>query len=391
MNEGKIGWTPPRHGFTADDSMDTLPSPRPLHLDDESYQDAQAAGFEDSRAAGTKLFQTGTNLNSHGYTDFSFLMGKDSIMSKEPSTAGSAAPSTVGDDNDSTMASASVDQGRKRFRTVTDGSMEDIAFGPPCPPARPHKVPFGVVEGEDRGPNAMNPPIFRVDPYFWMRDQKHENEEVQKLLRDEDMYCKQSLSHLQIARDRLYAEMMGHTKEADIDIPAPHVDGYAYYSRSFKGKAYRAHYRAKIVAGMGCLPGKTSSASQPVAADAKVLSSLVGMDIMDEELLLDENDLHVNTEDGSERPYLSVKGPRLSYDNEAMAYAEDFEGNDCYTMTIRPFCGACEFKDCLKNTEGSAEWDAMGHKGIYYLGLDEEFRAGTLCRHIVGTDRKSVV
>merc|ERR1719428_370357 len=146
-----------------------------------------------------------------------------------------------------------------------DDVSDDVAV-PPCPALRPHSVPFGAVEGEDRGENVMNPPILRVDPYFWIRDQAHQNEEAQQLLRDEDAYCEQSLAHLRQLRERLYAEMIGHTKEADIDVPAPHVDGYAYYSRTFDGKAYRAHYRAKIVAGMGCLPGKTSSASQPVAA-----------------------------------------------------------------------------------------------------------------------------
>merc|ERR1719291_759518 len=38
-------------------------------------------------------------------------------------------------------------------------------------------------------------------------------------------------------------------------------------------------------------------------------------------------------------------------------------------------------------------WDASGHAGIYYVGLDAEFRCGTVRRHLLGTpqDRDAVL
>eukprot|EP00931_Biecheleriopsis_adriatica_P074103 TRINITY_DN48243_c0_g1_i1.p1 TRINITY_DN48243_c0_g1~~TRINITY_DN48243_c0_g1_i1.p1 ORF type:complete len:886 (-),score=147.94 TRINITY_DN48243_c0_g1_i1:15-2321(-) len=264
----------------------------------------------------------------------------------------------------------------------------EVEMRPPCPPMRLHEVPFGVVEGEDRGENAMDPPIFRADPWFWLRDSEHEDPEVQKLLKDEDEYCRHSLSHLQRARERIYSEMMGHTKEDDTDVPAPDMDGYAYYCRSFKGKAYKAHYRAKIVRGLGCIEGANAGCQVP--SDVRAMSSLVGMEIADEQLILDENSLIQNSGDSGEHPYLSVKGPTLSHDCAVYSFAKDLKGNDCYSIGFRRFGSqdSRDIEDPLQNTDGSMEWDANGHAGLYYVGLDGEFRSETVRRHVLGTKQQ---
>jgi hypothetical protein len=44
--------------------------------------------------------------------------------------------------------------------------------------AQPQRVYFGKVEGENRGPEAMEKPIVREDPYFWMRDDKRKSRQV---------------------------------------------------------------------------------------------------------------------------------------------------------------------------------------------------------------------
>jgi oligopeptidase B len=35
---------------------------------------------------------------------------------------------------------------------------------------KPHTVLFGKVEGENRGPNPMDPCVERNDDLFWLRD-----------------------------------------------------------------------------------------------------------------------------------------------------------------------------------------------------------------------------
>lgn len=47
---------------------------------------------------------------------------------------------------------------------------------------------FGKVDGEDRGPNPMNPPRTRNDPLFWLRDDARTNSRVLDHLRKEKAY-----------------------------------------------------------------------------------------------------------------------------------------------------------------------------------------------------------
>lgn len=376
------GFSPPRRlaRESTNDSMDEPPSPRPPLIDDASYQGPPAGGFEDSKGAGAALFSA-ASLDPRAPSDFGFLMGGAApglgALAAGKEVGSSAAPSMASDDQD--LGVASADRLLKRQRSCDDDG--EMAIAAPCPAIRPHQVAFGVVDGEDRGDNPMDPPIHHVDPYFWIRDQTHEDVEVQKLLKDEDTYCRQTLAHLQKLRERLYSEMIGHTKEADVDVPAPDADGFAYYCRSFAGKPYKAHYRAKILGDAGC-----GSGANPAPADIRSLGPLVGVELGEEELIFDENTLIVDA-DGNERPYVSVRGPNLSHDNLLMAVGEDFEGNDCYAIKFRSYGSKDQgsIPDQLERTDGSILWDASGHAGIYYIGLDTEFRTCTALRHVLGT------
>ncbi|CAM9523491.1 unnamed protein product, partial [Ectocarpus sp. 13 AM-2016] len=66
---------------------------------------------------------------------------------------------------------------------------------------RPHPVPFGKVGEENRGKNPMDPPLERMDDYFWMRDDKRESKEVLGHIKNENAYTAEKMAHLEGLRE----------------------------------------------------------------------------------------------------------------------------------------------------------------------------------------------
>jgi oligopeptidase B len=62
---------------------------------------------------------------------------------------------------------------------------------PPIAERRDHDVVFGAVAGQNRGGAPFASPRARNDPWFWLRDDKRESEEVLAHLRAENAYGKQ--------------------------------------------------------------------------------------------------------------------------------------------------------------------------------------------------------
>ena len=333
---------------------------------DESYRGPPDKGFDDSQAGGIAQFKAGTRLSSgaSGPTDFGFLLGSSA----------------------SDMSSGLL----KRCRSRGDQEMADAkrlaleGLQPPQPPLRPQQVLCGLVPGEDRGLNPMDPPVVRSDPYFWLRDDSHQNAEVKQLLQDEDTYCCRALASLKPLSDQLYREMRRHEKESSVGIPSVYKGGYAYYTRGSRNELYGAHYRAKC-----------SGPGEKAPADVSALAACIGLQLVDEELLLDENDLNDDGLGGS-RPYLSVCGPEPSADHQFIAFAEDFEGNDSYSIRFRNTMETTEAEGLnddddveLIETDGSIIWEATGHGAIYYIGHDHEYRGYVVRRHVLGTSQSS--
>ena len=77
---------------------------------------------------------------------------------------------------------------------------------PPVARRAPHSVTFGRVQGENRGPNPMEP-LTVTDDYFWLRDDTRSDEEILGLLRDENDYSQHCTRHLEGFRATLYDEV----------------------------------------------------------------------------------------------------------------------------------------------------------------------------------------
>ncbi|CAK9057191.1 Dipeptidyl aminopeptidase BI (DAP BI) [Durusdinium trenchii] len=357
-----------------------------IHMGDESYRGPPVRGFDDSQGPGITSFKAKTNL---GPTDFGFLLGQVQEASSVP-----VPPSPLSDGSDAGGYGDSSGM-LKRCRSRGDQEMLVDAkrlavegLQPPIVALRPQQVLSGFVEGEDRGSNLMDPPVVRTDPFSWLRDDTHQNEEIQQLLEDEDTYCTRALSGLQELSDTLLREMRSHEKDSSVGIPSIYPGGYAYYSRGTKKRSYQSHFRARVVA------DATDSATrgQPVPADVAVLAEVINLKLADEELLLDENDLNDDGEGGS-RPYLSVCGPDPSADHLFYAYAKDFEGNDSYQISFHHIGGSGTEMDLveLEETDGSILWESSGHAAIYYVGHDHEYRGYIVRRHVLGTPQASDV
>ena len=82
----------------------------------------------------------------------------------------------------------------------------------------------------------------RPDPYYWLRDDKRENEAVLSYLRAENDYTKQLLAHTEALQETLFQEIKGRIKKDDASVPYL-LEGYWYYTRYEKGKEYPIHCR----------------------------------------------------------------------------------------------------------------------------------------------------
>lgn len=129
-------------------------------------------------------------------------------------------------------------------------SNEDHIVFPPKAKKIDHSLFFGDycnqnVDSTYRGNNPMVPPLERIDPYFWMRDDTRKRDDVMDHLNAENLYCEKKLEHLSTLRDELYSEMLFHMNETDQTMP--YINGpYKYYSKTEKGLSYPIHCRSNI-------------------------------------------------------------------------------------------------------------------------------------------------
>src|SRR5687767_10909938 len=77
----------------------------------------------------------------------------------------------------------------------------------------------------------------RVDPYFWIRDDRRMAPAVIGYLEAENRFTDASMRHTAGLQKQLYQEMVGRIKETDLSVPEL-IDGAWYYTRTVKGQQY---------------------------------------------------------------------------------------------------------------------------------------------------------
>ena len=97
----------------------------------------------------------------------------------------------------------------------------DDTNAPPVAARRPRatffgKTAAGVEPGlEQRGESPMDPPIQRRDPYYWLRDDERQDDEVLELLRQENAHMERHTAHQSALRKLVERELIGRLQETD--------------------------------------------------------------------------------------------------------------------------------------------------------------------------------
>ena len=251
------------------------------------------------------------------------------------------------------------DKQAKKKKMSSDNNNDAAAAQPPVAVKKPHRVTFGFVEGEDRGPNPMNPPRYHDDPYFWMRDDARTNPEVIEHLRKEKAYFEARSADTLGLRDEIYAEHISHIKEDDTS--APYVDGpYRYYTREVKGKSYKIHCRVP----KDKTPGD-AAAEQVIIDVNQVAEGKAFCDVMQVEPAPPTHDL--------------------------VAYSVDWSGNEVYTIEFKKVSNEAEkVPDVVTGTNGDIVW-GKDSTSFFYLTKDETLRDNKVWRHVMGQQQSDDV
>lgn len=191
----------------------------------------------------------------------------------------------------------------------------------------------------------------RPDDYFWLREK--ENPEVIQYLEEENKYHDHMMGPLHKATDALFEQMVARIPEHEAKVPVRHGN-YYYYSRIDKTLQYPVYAR-------------------------KEAASREHLAMAHEEIILDSNTLAVDGE------YLSVTEIRLSPSHMRMAYLENRDGTDRYTIFVKDFVTGETLPDRVENVfiGDSLEWNDNSDQ-LFYVRVDESQRPYQLWTYTLG-------
>jgi oligopeptidase B len=192
-----------------------------------------------------------------------------------------------------------------------------------------------------------------VDDYFWLRDK--DNPKVIEYLNAENEYTEKILQPYTELQENLFQELKARIKEDDDSVPIK-KDNYYYYTRVAAGQQYMIYCR------------KHGNLNSP------------------EEIILDENQL------AEGKAYFRLGTFDVSPNHKLLAYSEDIDGSESYTLRIKNLETGELYSEVLENTFYSLEW-VNDNQTFYYTVLDENLRPYRLYRHTLGqpVDRDELI
>lgn len=191
----------------------------------------------------------------------------------------------------------------------------------------------------------------REDYYYWLKDRK--NPEVIKYVEDENHYYDEIMEPLADFTEQIYQAMVDRVPDSEVDVPLQ-KGPYFYYSLMDKTTQHPIYARKK-------------AATRDALSEAS------------EEVILDLNIL------ATESDYLSVTAQRISTDHRYLAYLENRDGTDRYTIFIKDLETGKLLHDKIPDVfiYGSVEWSLCGEY-LFYITVDETERPCRLMRHRIG-------
>ncbi len=213
---------------------------------------------------------------------------------------------------------------------------------------------YVAASGEDSPPVCKVDPTrleihgqVRVDKYYWLN--QRENPDVIAYLEAENAYTDARMVHTKALEDELFAEIKGRIKQNDESVPY-RLDDYYYYSRYEENREYPIYCRKK-----GSL-----DANEEITIDVNVLA------------------------EGHE--FCSVRGLKVSMQQDLLAYAVDTVGRRIYTVKFRNLDSGEDLADEIPRVTGGMAW-ANDNKTLFYARQDPvTLRSHLIYKHVLGTD-----
>ncbi len=209
---------------------------------------------------------------------------------------------------------------------------------PPAPVAK--KVP---EENERHG-------ITWVDEYAWLKDDSYpkvDDEAVLSYLEEENAYFQAAMKPFDELTQTLFSELEGRLKKDESSVPVK--DGeWLYQWRFEKGAQYRKWYRTPAGGG-------------------------------DPQLILDEPALAEGKE------FFRVTGINVSNDGRLLAWGEDTNGSERYTIRIKNLETGEMLSDEIPETSGGTVWSSDA-SSLLYMRVSEEWRPYQARLHVIGND-----
>jgi oligopeptidase B len=197
-----------------------------------------------------------------------------------------------------------------------------------------------------------------IDEYAWLADK--DNPDTIAYLTAENAYTDAATAGLDQLRDQIYAEIKARTQESDLSVPV-RKGGWWQYSRTVEGQQYGLHCRRAV------RPGEVIP---PVAADGQPLDG--------EEVLLDGNKLAAG------QGFFALGALRPSRDWRWLAYSTDFSGDERFTIRVKDLATGQTLPDEIPGAYYGCAWSLDG-SALFYLTVDDAWRAHRVWRHRVGT------
>lgn len=223
---------------------------------------------------------------------------------------------------------------------MSNGTPNSIA--PPAAPPVAAKDPVTITRHGDS----------RVDEYAWLRDPGYPDvtdAAILDYLKAENAYREAVMAPHAALVETLFEELKGRIKDDDAGVPY-RSGPYHYNYRYPAGAQYPVFQRS----GRDALPDD-------------------GMAIV-----LDQNAL------AEGKPFCRIRASEPSHDHALLAYSADFDGSERFEIRFRDLATGEDLPDIVPNTQGIPVWAADGGS-VFYMRLDDELRARTLCRHVLGT------
>lgn len=187
----------------------------------------------------------------------------------------------------------------------------------------------------------------RTDDYYWLNER--DNPEVIEYLEAENEYAEAVMAPTADLQNRLFEEIKGRIKQTDETVPY-RLDDYYYYTRYEDGKEYPIYCRKR-----GSLDG-------------------------DEAVMLDVNGM------AEGHDYYTVRGRKVSTQQNILAYAVDTQGRRIYTLHFKNLDTGEIFADEIPDVTPNMAW-ANDNRTLFYTKQDPTtLRYNRIFRHVLGTD-----